>query len=99
MRGSTLSPLSTVPYPDPAIVFDPQISEFVLPRSLFFVIRDNMSFSFQGKVVNHYISLFIKMLMRGFGICQGNQVGVKSETPTEPASAATGSVRIGSCSD
>lgn len=39
------------------------------------------------------------MLMRGFGICQGNQVGVKSETPTEPASAATGSVRIGSCSD
>lgn len=35
-----------------------------------------MSFSFQGKVVNHYFSLFIKIFMKGFGICQGN-LGLK----------------------
>lgn len=58
-----------------------------------------MSFFFQGKVVNHYISLFIKIFMKGFGICQGNEVGVKSEMTTEPVNAATGSVRIDSCSN
>lgn len=37
--------------------------------------------------------------MKGFGICQGNEVGVKSEMTTEPVNAATGSVRIDSCSN